>query len=100
MVFFRKKNIVKKKLKELKDHRDSYHAQLLKILKLYDDFSGSVIQVDDVTVIPYIVELIDLHYLNFEAFKIVWKRNNVEAVYYNGKYPLTDKGITFIKTGH
>jgi len=97
MFFSRKDNDFKKKLKALKNHRNNYYDQIVKVLNLYDNYNNKAIEVTDVDLKSYIVELVDLQYLDFEAFNIVWKRNNVEVIFYNGNYPLTEKGISFLK---
>ncbi len=84
----------RKKLREMAAHRLRYREALEKILALHNEMKGTkkVRNIIDEPLLPLLLELIDLAYLNSDAFTVEKTFGSIDAVYYNGMFPLTEEG--------
>ncbi len=85
------KNEIKKMIKR----RDEYFPLFDYLLGIYNnrgeyDFP---LRIDGAARIALTLELIDIGYLDTESFIIKKNRGVIEALYFKGEYPLTEKGI-------
>ena len=88
-------------LKRIKDHRTSYFPVLRRMMELYVSTSAGQLPVnlnDDRDVL-IILELIDLEYLNHEAFNVSKRFGTIEDISFNGLEPLTETG-KFVLRNH
>ena len=85
----------KAEMKKMKENREKYFP-LMEVL-LYVERNAKKedlpIQMTDVSQIALIMELIDIGYIDKKSFIIERSRRDIEGLYYNGGYPLTDAGI-------
>lgn len=92
-----KKTDIKYKLKlnEMKANREKYFPVIETILYVESrtEKRDLPIEMTDVSQIAIVMELIDLGYLNKEAFIIKKHRRDITGLFYNGGYPLTNSGI-------
>jgi len=92
----KKKNInYKSKINEMKQNREKYFP-LIEMLLYVERKTGKddlPIEMTDISQIAVVMELIDLGYIDKEAFIIKKHRRDITGLFYNGGYPLTDAGI-------
>ena len=88
---------VKHELEKMQKHRESYYPALQKMLVLYEENKdkNQLIQLRDDPHILIILELRDIGYIEQDALTVEKTFNTISAVWYNGAYPLTEKGDTF-----
>jgi len=85
----------KKEMKKLMKRREAYYPAFEYLLDIYNrrgEFRFPV-SIDSAEQVALVLELIDIGYLDKDAFIIKKTRNNVDALYYNGEYPLTEQGL-------
>ncbi|HPR38512.1 MAG TPA: hypothetical protein P5120_12880 [Spirochaetota bacterium] len=85
----------KKEMKKLMKRREAYYPAFEYLLDIYNrrgEFRFPV-SIDSAEQVALVLELIDIGYLDKDAFIIKKTRNNVDALYYNGGYPLTEQGL-------
>lgn len=85
----------KKEMKKLMKRREEYYPAFEYLLDIYNrrgEFDFPV-RIDDAARIALVIELIDIGYLDKNAFIMKKTRNNIDALYYNGCYPLTEQGL-------
>jgi len=89
---------VKHELDKMQKHRESYYPALQKMLVLYEEnkHENRPVQLRDDPQILIILELRDIGYIEQDALVVKKTFNTISAVWYNGDYPLTDKGDAFI----
>lgn len=74
------------------DHRKKYAPVMRRMISLYKERLKESRNITDDPDLLIILELIDLEYLNPEAFGIDKRFGNIENVFYNGKDPVTAEG--------
>ena len=84
----------KKTLKQMAHHRKQYAPMMEKLVKIFNiteknDLPREIQNSDDIFLI---IELIDIGYLNKEAFTIKKRFGEISNIFFDGEYPLTDKG--------
>jgi len=85
----------KKEMKKLMKRREAYYPAFEYLLDVYNrrgEFNFPL-RIDDAARIALVLELIDIGYLDKDAFIVKKTRNNIDAVYLNGGYPLTEQGM-------
>lgn len=85
----------KKEMKKLMKRREAYYPAFEYLLDIYNrrgEFDFPV-RIDDAARIALVIELIDIGYLDKNAFTQKKTRNNIDALYFNGGYPLTEQGM-------
>ena len=87
----------KAEMNRMKRHHESYYPVLAEMMGLYIPDRKETVDITDHRDIFTILELIDLGYLDHEAFSIEKAFNEVKSVRYRGIYPLTDAGMTMMK---
>ncbi len=85
----------KKEMKKLMKRREAYYPAFEYLLDIYNrrgefNFPLSIDQADRVALV---LELIDIGYLDKNSFIVKKTRNNIDALYFNGGYPLTEQGL-------
>ena len=88
----------KNELKKYKKHRKKFFPVAAKLLDMHtslhdDDFP---VTIADTNVMLVMLELLDIGYLDPNAFIIKKKFESIAGLNYNGKYPLTKKGDVFL----
>lgn len=85
----------KSKLNEMKANREKYFPVIETLLYLESrtDKRDLPIEMTDLNQIAIVLELIDLGYLDKEAFIIKKHRRDITGLFFKGWYPLTDSGI-------
>jgi len=76
----------KKEMKKLMKRREAYYPAFEYLLDIYNrrgEFRFPV-SIDSAEQVALVLELIDIGYLDKDAFIIKKTRNNVDALYYNG----------------
>lgn len=88
-------------MKRMKDHRTCYFPVLRRMTELYALTSDGQLPVDlrDDRDLLIILELIDLEYLNHEAFNVYKRFGTIEDIKFNGLEPLTETG-RFVLRSH
>jgi hypothetical protein len=86
-------------LKKLESHRKKYSPIIAKIVDMYANLPDADYPVrftgyDDMIVI---LELLDIGYLDPNSFIVKKKFEDIAALIYNGKYPLTEQGDIFYR---
>lgn len=84
----------KQELSKLKNHREKYFPVMTGLVRMYDtlkdsDFPVEIINAEEMM---FILELIDIGYLDAEAFVIKKDFGDITGLFYNGEYPLTESG--------
>jgi len=90
----------KKEMKKLMKRREQYYPAFEFLLDLYNR-RGELefpLRIDDPGRIALFIELADIGYLDKDAFIIKKTRNNIDALYFNGGYPLTEQGLLLERT--
>ncbi len=87
-------------MKKMMKRREQYFPLFEFLLGLYNKRSelNFPLRIEDASRIALIVELIDIGYLDSDSFLIKKTRGNIDALYYNGGYPLTEKGVEMERT--
>lgn len=82
-------------MKKMMKRREQYFPLFTLLLELYNKRSefDFPLKIEDASRIALIIELIDIGYLDTDAFTVKKTRGNIDALYYNGSYPLTEKGV-------
>ncbi|HNX24740.1 MAG TPA: hypothetical protein PKG60_11890 [Spirochaetota bacterium] len=85
----------KSKMNELKENRAKYFPLIEMLLYVERKTSRKdlPIEMTDLSQIAIVMELIDLGYINKDAFIIKKQRRDITGVFYKGGYPLTNTGI-------
>ena len=80
----------------MKKHRRLYHPALRRMMALYKGTSrpGFPVEISDFNEMIIILELIDVGYLDEEAFIITRRFGDVTGLAFTGDYPLTESGET------
>ena len=85
----------KKEMKKMMKRREEYYPAFEYLLDIYNrriEFDFPV-RIEEAPRIALFVELMDIGYLDKNAFIIKKTRGNIDALYYNGDYPLTEQGV-------
>lgn len=85
----------KKEMKKMMKRREEYYPAFEYLLDIYNrriEFDFPV-RIEEAARIALFVELMDIGYLDKNAFIIKKTRGNIDALYYNGDYPLTEQGV-------
>ncbi len=87
-------NQYRQELNKMASHRREYVPVMLNMLRLYGDMKGTgeIRNLIDEPWIAILLELIDLGYADEDVFTLEKSFGSVTALYYNGRYPLTDIG--------
>lgn len=85
----------KNEIKKMMKRREEYFPAFEYLLGLYRrrgeyDFP---LRIEDAPFIALVIELMDIGYLDKDSFIVKKTRGNIDALYYNGGYPLTEKGM-------
>jgi hypothetical protein len=85
----------KKEMKKLMKRREAYYPAFEYLLDIYNRRSefNFPLTIDEACRVALILELIDIGYLDKNAFIVKKTRNNIDALYFNGEYPLTEQGL-------
>lgn len=85
----------KKEMKKMMQRREEYFPAFEFLLGLYNRRSEYTfpVLIEDVRLIALIIELMDIGYLDRDSFMVKKRGGDVDALYYNGGYPLTEKGL-------
>ncbi len=82
-------------MKKLMKRREQYYPAFEFLLDLYNrrgEFNFPL-KIDEADRVALILELIDIDYLDKNAFIVKKTRNIIDALYFNGGYPLTEQGL-------
>ncbi len=85
----------KSQMNKLKENREKYFPLMETLLYVESktDKKDLPIEMVDISQMAIVMELIDIGYVNKEAFIIKKHRKDISGVFYRGGYPLTDAGI-------
>ncbi len=85
----------KSEMNKLKENRKKYFPlmEMLLYVESKTEKRDLPAEMTDISQIAIIMELMDIGYINKEAFIINKHRQDVTGVFYSGGYPLTDAGI-------
>jgi len=85
----------KTELNKLKKNRDRYFPliEMLLYVESKTEKKDLPIEMTDVSQIAILMELIDLGYINKDAFIINRNRRDITGLFYKGGYPLTNAGM-------
>lgn len=86
----------KKELKKMIDHRKKYIPVLKRMMDIYEEKIQENRNITDDPDLLLILELIDLEYLDVNAFLIDKRFGNIENIYYKGRFPFTDFGYKLL----
>ena len=81
-------------LKKMKKHRRRYRPAVEALMRMYHSFpaGGEPIDLNGREDLTVMLELIDIGYLDPDAFNITTRFGDIASVRYNGRYPLTPSG--------
>ena len=90
-----KQSNYKSKIKDLKQNREKYFPliETLLYVERKTEKENLPIEMTDISQIAIVMELIDLGYLDKDAFIINKNRRDITGLFYKGGYPLTDAGV-------
>jgi hypothetical protein len=85
----------KSQMNELKKNREKYFPLMEMLLYAESSYERSdpPMKIADINHIATILELIDIGYLSKDSFIIEKHRGDINGLFYNGNYPLTDSGV-------
>ena len=85
----------KSEMNKLKENREKYFPlmEMLLYVESKTEKRDLPIEMTDISQIATLMELIDIGYVNKEAFIIKKHRKDITGVFYKGGYPLTGGGI-------
>lgn len=85
----------KSMMNEMKENREKYFPliETLLYVEKKTERKDLPIEMTDVSQIALVMELIDLGYLNRDAFIIKKSRKDITGLFYKGGYPLTNAGV-------
>ncbi|HOO72699.1 MAG TPA: hypothetical protein PK926_13135 [Spirochaetota bacterium] len=88
-----------KEIKKMKKRRQEYFPVFEMLLKMYHagEKRHVPVSIEGAPLIALILELIDIGYLDSEAFIVRKNRGDIDALYYNGEYPITESGLAAIR---
>ena len=81
---------------QMKNHRKNYLPLLEFFLEVHNRKDSKVVQIKDFDLLMVTIELLDNEYLEKDNFQIDYNKNDISNVWYNSKYPLTQKGENLI----
>lgn len=82
----------KKEMKILEQGRERYFPVMAALMDMKPAGDGSPVQIDDPGMMRIVLELLDIGYLDSDAFIISKKFNEIRGLYFRGGNPLTEKG--------
>lgn len=90
---------LKEEINKLKEHRKQYFPVLEYLLGLYNkrDTLSLPYTIENSQKIFIALELIDVGYVDKEAFIITQDRKSVTGFHFSGREPLTEKGFKILK---
>ncbi len=94
---------LKKEMSKLKEHRKQYFPVMHYLQGLYNkrDSLQFPVAITDTEKMLITLELIDIEYLNKKAFDIRKDRKSITGLFYSGREPFTEKGMsTFLDHVH
>lgn len=83
-------------INQMKNHRKNYLPLLEFFLEVHNRKDSKVVQIKDFDLLMVTIELLDNEYLEKDNFQIDYNKNDISNVWYNSKYPLTQKGENLI----
>ena len=91
----------KRELNKMKKHRRLYHPALRRMMALYKGTSRPEfpVEISDFNEMIIILELIDVGYLDEEAFIITRRFGDITGLAYTGDYPFTESGESIYAAG-
>ncbi|MFC1669254.1 hypothetical protein ACFL20_02610 [Spirochaetota bacterium] len=89
----------KDELRKISKHRERYFPVMLSLLRTHDNFTdnNSPVPISKAEEMAIILELIDIGYINIDAFIIKREFEDVTGIIYNGENPLTNEGYTVFR---
>lgn len=83
---------LKSELKTLKKRHSQYSPVLGRMLEMYGTYRDRALHLEDDEDVFLILELLDLGYLDKQAFAVHRSFNEIDSLIYSGTYPLTEAG--------
>ncbi len=92
-----------RELNKMKKHHRLYHPAMARMMELYREMKHTdpSAEISDFDEMIIILELIDIGYLDEDAFIVTRRFNDITGLMYNGRYPFTEAGENIFRTeGH
>ena len=89
----------KNEIKKMSKHREKYFPVMNRLLKIHKNFADNSppVHITNGDEMRIILELIDIGYINIDAFIIKREFEDITDLIYNGERPLTDEGYAVLR---